>query len=498
MIEALNSDDEYGVFSVAQKFRKILSEHNPPIAELIQANIVPRFVQLLQTNNPRLQFEVAWVVTNITSGSPDQVRVVVDNGAVPVLVDLLGSADVDVREQAVRVLGNITADSPGLRDLVLGSGGLTAIIELIDSTTDNQKLRSPTRTLSNLCRSKSKSLTPALPTLVNLLQSTDTEVLADASWAFAYLSDGANYRIAAVLQAGAVKRLVELLGHACVLVQTPAFRAVGNIVTGDDFQTQAVMDAGVLKAFRGLISNPMASIRWECCRVISNIAAGNSAQTQEVINAGFIPEIVNLLRSDAFDIQHEAAWVISNAASSGNAAQIEHLIACGSIEPLIDFLAASGICRCLHHSLLEAFAKMLKIGKKKQLEHNLTKNPILLLIDQGGRQKLSALQDDGNLELSYKASLQRYFPVEGDDDAGDMQGTAPSLSSKGSGEVSSERWKCSGKGSGKGWKGWGKGKGDTQGTFVNKIGKEKQRENQCLTNCVKFLRKCLMSVKEAA
>ena len=93
--------------------RRLLSkESSPPVEAVLGANILPRLVHILgaATNDPKLQFEAAWAITNIAS--TEFTRHVVDANAVEPLVAGMMSADATLRDQCIWCIGNIAGDCP--------------------------------------------------------------------------------------------------------------------------------------------------------------------------------------------------------------------------------------------------------------------------------------------------------------------------------------------------------------------------------------------------
>merc|ERR550534_917586 len=202
IVEKAKSPDPKIQLDAVQAARKLLSsDRNPPIDALIQSGILPVLVGCLsEDENPSLQFEAAWALTNIASGTSLQTQAVVEANAVPLFLRLLGSPHTNVCEQAVWALGNIIGDGPHLRDYVISLGVVPILLNFVTDSIPISFLRNVAWVIVNLCRNKDPPphvdiIRELLPALNNLIHHSDTNILVDTVWALSYLTDGGNEQI---------------------------------------------------------------------------------------------------------------------------------------------------------------------------------------------------------------------------------------------------------------------------------------------------------------
>jgi len=416
-----NEQEEYHYGLIG--LRKLLSKENdPPIQAVIDAGVVPRLVQLTSLSSPKkVQFEAAWCLTNVCSGTTEQTRYVIENGALASFLSLLKSDDSEVVEQSVWGLGNIAGDNSEFRDQILQQNGTEELVKVLSKATSLSLKRNGAWALSNLCRGKPAPpfalVFKAIPQLCELLAvETDSQTLVDVAWGLSYLTDS-NEGISSVLSCNAVPKLIEFLSHTDIAIVTPCLRTIGNIISGNDDQTSVVLkEKNFIPELFKLADNKKKAIRREAFWTLSNITAGTPVQFEAIMgNPAYVEKLIYAAKNDVHEVKKEALWALSNSTATCTPAQIIRILDNGVFGCLVDLLVEQDT-RFLMVAL-EGVENCLKWGEQFNIKDESGTNKFVVEMEnRGGIDKVEALQAHQSNDVYEKAVniIERYFAGEED------------------------------------------------------------------------------------
>ena len=155
-IESIGADEN--LLENCRFVRQVLAiKKNPPIDFCVGLNAVPILLAAMtKSDDPQIQFECAWALTNIASGTSSHTKVVVQAGALPAFVQMAIRSDSssDVFEQCLWAIGNIAGDSVPFRDLVLQQPKFFDLMKSAFASGKVSVRENAAWVTSNLCRGK--------------------------------------------------------------------------------------------------------------------------------------------------------------------------------------------------------------------------------------------------------------------------------------------------------------------------------------------------------
>jgi len=433
-------DDEQRRYKALVRICELLStaSADPPIDEIVQVNLIPVLVRLMNGDNNDTIFHAAIALTNICTGQISQTLHVVRAGAVKVFIKLLmSSPEMRIRHQAVWALRNISLDSPAMRALIVAENGIHALLVNIDIQQQQQHpllkeglefQRWIMRALANLCRPNpphedTKFALPALPTLLSLMQSSfDTTIITLSAWGIAFITDSAEPILNDVDIAAIVHQLINMLENSGTQdnPETAALRIIGNI-------TCFIIKREVLNLFFGnphfldrihkQLSSNNATASGGACRAIAGLMTGHADLVEVVWRHGRIfPRIIEIAKNGALmSFRAQAVTALCDAMRWGPIVCVADLIANDAVVALCNYLDSPDpiTVKCI----LSTFADLLARDHDYHLKSG-NPNPFAACIEHaGGLRKLEDLQEhkDTGVYIAALNILETYFPNPDDE-----------------------------------------------------------------------------------
>ena len=131
----------------------ILTGNDEETQAAIDAGALEAFVRLITHPKKAIRKEVCWSVSNITAGNKYQIQMALDSGLIDKLVHLLQHDDTDIKKEAVWALSNCTTyATPQQYYTLADKGALQALVAVLDIQTEARTLIVSMEGISNILK----------------------------------------------------------------------------------------------------------------------------------------------------------------------------------------------------------------------------------------------------------------------------------------------------------------------------------------------------------
>mmetsp|Transcript_11389 Transcript_11389/g.16814 ORF Transcript_11389/g.16814 Transcript_11389/m.16814 type:complete len:404 (-) Transcript_11389:52-1263(-) len=326
------------------RIRKELCKENPPIDELINSNILPQLIQL--NIDVDIGFEMAWIITNVASGTEAHCRYLLAIGAVEYLEQAFSLDSHKLRDQVIWGYGNLFGER-ALTQALLEKIDFNRILEYIKNSKQSPgEQRAYSFMLANFvwhCKIHKEEI---LPLEINFLKSLSSDTIDRDSLRGVRNSSNEN-----LISKYIDEELVRILIKACEK-RTDCFFSLGVLIdiSLNSKGSELIVSKGFLELVPGLLESSIDSTVTKSFLLLSNLLVDLPEIIETIDSNGTIHAAIKKLKHINLKVKEEALRLLSECLGSATLKSKPNLVRTGAV---------SEFSKCLNTNFSKNFRNLI-------------------------------------------------------------------------------------------------------------------------------------------
>lgn len=297
-----------------------LATHDDNKTKIAKSGALVPLTRLARSKDMRVQRNATGALLNMTH-SDDNRQQLVNAGAIPVLVGLLGSADTDVQYYCTTALSNIAVDAINRKKLAQTEPRLVQnLIGLMESSSLKVQCQAALA-LRNLASDEKYQIeivtSDGLPPLLRLLRSSFLPLILSAAACVRNISIHPQNE-SPIIDAGFLHPLIDLLSHEeNEEIQCHAISTLRNLAASSERNKTAIVEAGAVERIKELVLAVPLSVQSEMTACAAVLALSEDLKPQ-LLEMGICEVLIPLTASPSVEVQGNSAAALGNLSSKAD------------------------------------------------------------------------------------------------------------------------------------------------------------------------------------
>lgn len=297
-----------------------LATHDDNKTKIAKSGALVPLTRLARSKDMRVQRNATGALLNMTHSDENRQQLV-NAGAIPVLVGLLGSSDTDVQYYCTTALSNIAVDAANRKKLAQNEPRLVQnLIGLMESSSLKVQCQAALA-LRNLASDEKYQIeivrSNGLSPLLRLLRSSFLPLILSAAACVRNVSIH-PLNESPIIDAGFLHPLIDLLSHEDnEEIQCHAISTLRNLAASSERNKTAIVEAGAVERIKELVLTVPLSVQSEMTACAAVLALSDDLKPQ-LLEMGICEVLIPLTASPSVEVQGNSAAALGNLSSKSD------------------------------------------------------------------------------------------------------------------------------------------------------------------------------------